>query len=289
MIKTYTQKDEQKLKQLIISTNSEIDLIEIPKNPNYVSSFLSYMEDEIVGWIVAWKSSFHPHCTYFRIVIQSENHDSFIQLLDALEDSLTEKDYPLLTGVDGGKDLSNYYQKNNFEIIRETYLPTIKLSNVELLPFKTHDIKTVREIRHNHLLVNELTRLVKNVYEETHLVNPVAEFDLETWEELIFAEDLLLDGSFIYLNDNDEVLSYSFLHKSEEENKVELGWIGSRSKSYIQSLHTLVSLQINYAKQNNYQYLEGEFDTTDPYAMEVLHKFQFPKETVWITYSKKER
>ncbi|WP_029191053.1 hypothetical protein [Ornithinibacillus scapharcae] len=102
-------------------------------------------------------------------------------------------------------------------------------------------------------------------------------------------EDLIEEGSYLYLNDNNEILAYSLLHHSEIEDRVEFGWKGSNHISNKEKINLLVELQINFAKRKGFRLLEGEFDDMDAYAMEVLNHFSFPRDTVLLTYQKAER
>lgn len=286
MIKKYTRIDEDKLKKLIFTTNADSIIINLSKGPNCISSFAAYEKEEMVGFIIAWKSSFHPFCTYFDIIFNPHYLGCIEELLAEMEQG--EIDYPLQTGVKEGTSLDLYYQENGFERIRKTYLPTINLSTLSIESINPNHVKSLDELSSDSKMVTNLVSLVKRIYEETHLVNPVAEFDLDKWKELIFAEDLILEGSYICLDKNgEEVLAYSFLHEGESDDTVELGWKGSRTKLEMENINLLVGMQIEYAKRIGYQLLEGEFDTTDPYAMKVLHTFLFPKSPVWITYQKK--
>ena len=47
-------------------------------------------------------------------------------------------------------------------------------------------------------------------------------------ERLIFADDLLPNGSYIYLDMDEEVIvAYSFLYESDRDDTLELGWCGT--------------------------------------------------------------
>ena len=149
-------------------------------------------------------------------------------------------------------------------------------------------VKPIDEIYYNNNLIKQLVSLVKQNYEETNLANPVAEFDLSKWEKLTFAEDLIESGSFVCLDQEEEnVLAYSFLHKAEQDT-VELGWCGALGEQDIGLIPILVNEQIRFSRSRGYQYLEGEFDTTSAYAMEVFNTLSLLDRPTWITYQKKE-
>ncbi|WP_026909185.1 hypothetical protein [Paucisalibacillus globulus] len=285
MIKKYTTADEDKLKKLITTLNVDSDSLYLTKSPNYICSYAAYEKEEMVALIVAWKSSFHPFCTYFKIISHPE-YTALGELIAEVEQNGMA--YPLQTGVDEGTVLDHYYLEQDFDLIRKTYLPKINLSNSPGIFSMPNNVKTIHEISSNATLVTNLVSLVKRIYEETHTVNPVAEFELEKWREMIFAEDLLAEGSYVCLDKSgEEVLAYSFLHEAETNDTVELGWVGSRTIFEMEYIISLVGLQMAYAKQKGYQFMEGEFDTTDPYAMNVLSHFTIPINSVLNTYQKK--
>ncbi|WP_042149531.1 hypothetical protein [Paucisalibacillus sp. EB02] len=289
MIKKYTIADKEKLKKLISIIDEDKDAIYIAEKANCICAFTSYHQTEMIGFLVSWKSSFHPFCTYFD-VIHHPNHTTCIgELMEKLEENLKEEDYPLQTGVHENSFLDNYYREKNFDLIRKTYLPTIHLpyQGITSREPTNFEIRTLEDILPGQM--EQLVRLVKRIYEETHLVNPVAEFELDRWKGLIFAEDLIRQGSYVLVDKKEEIISYSLLHASESNGTVEFGWKGTRDRSEIETINLLVSSQIEYGKRKGYKKLEGEFDTTDPYALEVLNHFGFPKSPVWITYQKKQR
>lgn len=288
MIKNYTKADKKEIQKLISYVDTESNAIHIAESPNCKIALVAYDKDKMIGFLVAWKSSFHPYCTYFDIVHHPNHMNCIGGLIEALEENLNEKDYPLQTGVYEHSILDNYYQDNNFEKIRKTYLPTIHLPYILNMTRETTSLqmKTLGELLPTQ--TEQLINLAKRIYEETHLVNPVADFDIDTWKQLIFAEDLIIEGSYVVVDVKKEVVAYSLLHESEHDDTVEFGWRGTRRKSDINTINLLISSQIEYVHRKGYKKLEGEFDTTDPYAMGVLDYFEFPRSPVLNTYQKKQ-
>lgn len=138
----------------------------------------------------------------------------------------------------------------------------------------------------NNSFFEKLAHLVKTNYEDTHLANPVASFPLEAWKEQILADDALLDGSFVMIDEENEIIGYSFLHTSEKDNTVELGWYGTHTTEYLSLLKLLVFKQAMYASKHGYSFIQGEFDSTSIHAMEILKSFPFNPCATWITYQK---
>ncbi|SER23810.1 hypothetical protein SAMN05216362_1642 [Piscibacillus halophilus] len=169
-------------------------------------------------------------------------------------------------------------------------MPTLSVSDVNKdIPMSTEKyiIKTLRDVSMNEEWLKKLTNLVKNNYEKTHLVNPVVGVDIKKWEKLILADDIILDGSIIYIDqDKKDVIAYSFLHQSEKSDTYELGWCGVEDNYNRELITQLTFHQICYAADHGVQYIVGEFDTTDHNAMEVLKTLPFQPSPTLITYQK---
>src|SRR5699024_2856063 len=104
---------------------------------------------------------------------------------------------------------------------------------------------------------------------------------------LILCDDLLIDGSFVYLDkDGNSIKAYSFLHKSNTKNTLELVWCGAIDMETNYLIPRLIVYQINYARNRNIQVISGVYDTTDDYAIEVLISFPFAHCSNWIKYQK---
>ena len=104
---------------------------------------------------------------------------------------------------------------------------------------------------------------------------------------MILADDVLLDGSFLIIDEEHRIMAYSFLHTSEKDNTVELGWCGTHNTENVSLLKLLIFKQAMYANTHGYSFFQGEFDSTSIYAMEILKSFPFNPCATWITYQKK--
>ena len=286
-IRNYERTDESQLLDLF---PYEKDLVYLLRSSNLTCVYVAVVRDEIVGIIIAWTNQFHPYCTYFRILIvpfcrQKNIESTLFNML--LRNKKVE--YPLQTSIfETSSNLKSFYKENGFTEIRRTHLPRLKIKELssKQFNFEVKGIQTLSEISKDRQLMEKLTILVKDVYEETHVDNPVAKLSLHDWEQLIMADDIMMDGSLIYLDANEvSILAYSFLHYAEDNETLELGWCGSVSQ-YIHLLPQLVLSQIVYANRLKFQFITGEFDTTSKYAMKVLQHIPFPTSDAWITYQK---
>lgn len=70
----------------------------------------------------------------------------------------------------------NYYEQNNFMEIRRTYMPILdvrKIISIDIVPNSNYHLQTLSNILSDNNLLEKLAYLVKEIYEQTHLANPV--------------------------------------------------------------------------------------------------------------------
>ncbi|PAV29680.1 hypothetical protein CIL05_09915 [Virgibacillus profundi] len=291
-IKEYESKDEDQVKKLIKICFEENYLLSILKSPKLIKAFSAYHKNKLIGVAFAWKSDFHPYCTYFRLLVNPFYNTKEIAGNLLLKMEQLEFDYPVQTSIwETNVGLKYFYEQNGFRTIRKTYMPKLEVSNMtDFMPeiySGSYSLKTLADIMSDHQLMEKLILLVKKVYEQTHLANPVAEMSLDSWRSLVLADDVITDGSYIYVNaDHNEIMAYSFLHESEDTETLELGWCGSVDNKRISLIPQLVMQQIAYTNNHGYKYMEGEFDTTSEYAMKVLRNIPFPPTALLITLQK---
>lgn len=285
IIHRYTESDEEQVKQLIDVCQEQAYLLRILKSKRLKFGFTARIATKVVGLVMGWKSDFHPHCTYIRILTNPFYNGWNIE--EKLFSKMGKQALPLQTSIwETANNLKQFYESNGFQEIRRTYMPILNvnevINHVEIVGDRS--IKTLNEVLLNPTLKMILVQFVRKTYEETHLDNPVVEKTVEEWEELMLA-DVLGDGSFIYLDACEQnIKAYSFLHTSDEPNTFELGWCGSVGFDF---LKCLLIKQIHYAKTSNIPFLQGEFDTTSPDAMFSLGILPFAPCPTWITYQYK--
>lgn len=291
VIEKYSRSNELQVKQLIDLYNEESYVFHLLRDNKTKCAYVAYYKKDVVGIFFTWGSNFHPYCTYFRIYTNPFYAELHIEefLLNEIP-KLENFKLPLQTSIwETSAHLKNYYEQNNFMEIRRTYMPILdlqKIVSIDIVPNSNYHGQTLSNIVSNNNLLEKLAYLVKENYEQTHLANPVASFPLQTWQEMILADDVLLDGSFLIIDEEHQIMAYSFLHTSEKDNTVELGWCGTHTIDDISLLKLLVFKQAMYASKHGYSFIQGEFDSTSIYAMEILKSFPFNPCATWITYQK---
>lgn len=289
-IKKYEGQEEEQLKQLFYICFEDETLLNIVNRSRLKFAYSAILNNKLVGIAFLWTSNFHPYCTYFRILCNP--FYSFLNIEEKLLSKVVElktENVPLQTSIwETSTNLKSLYQNNGFKEIRRTYLTNLKVSDVsKYAPYHRGEYKfiTLKEVIKNKELTGELVHLVKRIYENTHVENPVAKIEINKWWEMILADDVVSNGCYICLDrKRKNIIAYSFLHDSDEKDSLELGWCGTVAIEQKQLLSQLVLHQVKYAIKHDIQYIIGEFDTTDKYAMEVLCNFPFAPSPTWITY-----
>jgi hypothetical protein len=258
-----------------------------------ICTYEAYDNEKLVGLITAWNSEFHPYCTYFAMVTDAHmGYEIESLLVNKLLDFEKVK-FPLQTSIwESSYRLKTFYELSGFLEVRRTYSPSLRVSKVDLerlfpqLKLQDIYIKDLKSIDNQQELKLQLISLVKGNYEKTHIANLVADQSIEKWEELIFNEDTIEDGSYIVLKDN-EIYAYSLLHYSDSPNKFEFGWRGTRHNADIELMLMLTAHQVNFAEKNGINSIEAEVDSTDNFSIEMLKFFPFSPSPSLLTFQKR--
>lgn len=246
--------------------------------------------DRLTGAVYAWKNKFHSQCTYFRLLLSPGQEG--LQTAGLLYSRMKErtKGCLLQTSVWETSGPQNAFLKNSgFKEVRRTYMPVLALQKVELsrsLSRQGLHAVSLREYPSSLHEKQQLQRLVKQNYIDTHQANPPGDVSEEVWEQLIFAEDLIADCSFVALDQLKGIRAYSFLHETHIPGRAELGWCGTSPDEKEATLRSLVRLQANAAASAGFTELSGEFDTTSRDALVSLASLPFPQVPAWLTYQK---
>ncbi len=287
-IRNYEKKDKGQIKKLM-TICSEEHLLNIVDSSNLKLAVTVFVENLLVGCMIVWTNKFHPHCNYFKILIHPQYFETEIaeKLLSKL-DELEGMKLPLQTSIwESAINLKILYEKKGFKEIRRTFLTKLLTTDFKVQPLINENlrIKSLQEIVTNELLFENLFGLVKRNYQQTHIVNPVADKELSVWKRLILSEDIDLNGSYVLLNNEEsDILAYSFFHIHEELDTMEFGWCGADEYQNVELIQQLIRKQLQYAVQHNIKSIVGEFDTTDFYAIEIFRYLQMSSSRTLITY-----
>ena len=229
------------------------------------------------------KTTWHPHCVYVRLAYDFNrvNNAALQLMIDKLKKHF---DKPLFLLIDDRfEKLSEVLLNKGLRFIRKTEVIMIKPQEREV---QTNDRKVtaISEITDDPLLMSSLFELGKRIYTETHLDNPVGDFSLASWEDIIM-EDLNSENSYVVINDN-KVIAFSFMYPVDETNW-ELGWIGAQDCSEMNLLDLLITKQLKDAVMLGIETIEKEVDSTCPYTLHIVESLSYDiSETFYAFISK---
>ncbi|OXL81737.1 hypothetical protein BCV73_00615 [Paenibacillus sp. SSG-1] len=282
-ISSFLGEDQYSVQYFMRGLNSQFNLF----------TYEAIVDGSIVGLVTAWHNKFHPYCTYLSTVVNPLHQQQVETILLQHVESFEGIKFPLQTSIwETSLRLKDFYENKGFVEIRRTYTPKLKTSSIPIHDlnnfFISKDSPTVisiKEILHDEKFKERLIILIRDNYQKTHKVNPLGIHDVDYWRNMVFAEDLILDASYVVLKRN-EVQAFALLHYSDAPNEVEFGWRGTTEDSDIHLILWLTAYQIDFARDHGYEYIAGEIDTTDPYSLEILKAFPFSPSPALITYQK---
>src|SRR5690625_4724619 len=147
-IKKYENQETEQVRELINLNFEDEYLLDILTSSALNFAYSAIAENKLVGIAVTWTSSFHPHCTYFRILSNPFYHVYNIDeklLSKVLE--LKTVELPLQTSFwESSYNMQKLYKDNGFSEIRRTYMPTLKVSSFSNdIPHgkKMHNVKNL--------------------------------------------------------------------------------------------------------------------------------------------------
>lgn len=290
-IKKFQAEDKDALQGLMCLVYREDEFISILEDTGLQCAYTAFWEDRLVGSIIAWTRSIHSNGIYFHLVVNPLYQNLPVQ--EKLFDKLVELEthFPLQTSLwETTIGTTEFLESKGFQVLRKTYMPQLTVRDCTGLTapaIKHGKLNTLREITSDDNLLNKLIQLAKSNYEQTHLGNPIRELSFSKWKQLILADDCDLEGSYVLVDPiRTDILAYSFIHVSDDKETLELGWCGSSEGGNISLIPQLILHQIQYASEHGYDFLEGEFDTTSKYAMQVLRTIPFAPCPAWVTYRK---
>ncbi len=252
----------------------------------------TYSEHQINGLLISWHNSFHPYADYITLILDPEDrNDQAAGLL--LDEAIkrSAKSYLQVSIQQDGDPEPEFYKSRQFMEVRRTYTSTLDIQEaIQAIPpteytehYKALSILNLRDWQQHDPDYSRLAQRVYDDYRRVHTINPPAPLDIRKWTELLQADDIIQEGSYIaYSPHRDEIRGYALMHESEAENCVELGWSDQGDTNGLR--FSLVQQQLHHAWQQGYVCAEMEIDNTDPERMELLTLLPFHSSPALITY-----
>jgi GNAT superfamily N-acetyltransferase len=256
---------------------------------------------QIVGVASAWKNSFHPNAYYFGIHVHPmyQRHGIGRALFREIE-ALNVHRLPMQTSLwEQSFRGIHLLRQEGFEEVRRTWMPTLSVDSIDwneyrqlegLLEKEGYRIIPLSEAVAKNCGPREVANLCADIYQATHAINPPAELSAEEWERIVFT-DLLAEGSVVAIQ-GDKLVAVALLHRHNERSGLVFGWRGvatDHEPNHRKLVLAMTLRQLEYAKQQGYEKIRAEIDSTDPWSMEMMGGFPFSAAPTWVTYSRGTR
>ena len=248
---------------------------------HYRELFIEENEQLVTGVGVSWSNLMHPTAKYIDV--------SSIDEGDLLLQSLLKEVKPF------NKVVSSCYESNigsiqllekyGFRLFRKTYEVSYSIADiVNILSNLDGEIDTTPlvEIQKDKLLTEQLFRLLKKSYEETHLHNEASDFSWQEWRDMLYDDNPHLHFSKVVVQKG-QVGGYIFIHPILE-TECEIGWVG---KSIEFPLVYVLKQQLLELQAAGYTMVGFEIDTTDHFAFEFAEFLQLEQQKSWNSYRRK--
>ena len=128
-------------------------------------------------------------------------------------------------------------------------------------------------------LEEQLFKLLKYCYEQTHLHNPAQAEDWLAWKGKLLEDNPDLELSYIAI-ENNRVTAYIFIHPVDEEH-YEIGWVGREGNV---NLLPILKKQLIGLQNKGITSIEFEVDTTDYNAWQFADLLDLKSKIGWYSY-----
>lgn len=240
--------------------------------------FAQISEDTIKGIGISWTSPFHPYAKYIDVIA----NDSSYELMNHLLAATATYDKIILSCWDHELEKIQLLKQFQFKLFRKTYIETYEicplLKQLEQEQ-STQTLIPLLEILKEPTLEQNLFKLLKYNYEQTHLDNPAKDVPWQTWKEILLDDTPDFNLSFVAVEEN-KVLAYIFLHPVSQDH-YEIGWVGENNPTNL--LHILKQQLIQLQRQS-VKTVEFEIDTTNHMAWQFAALLQLEKKKSWNSY-----
>jgi hypothetical protein len=217
----------------------------------------------------ASQSIWHPTCIYIQVAYDFTRSNK-LELHEMLTYLQTRFEHPLMFKIDDRfEQLRSILTESNYHRIRQTNICSIDVRTIHMKEMSLpNNILTLHEVRTLPFLYYQFILLCKDVYTNTHLDNPVADFPLTVWTNMIMT-GVLEEISSVLVVDG-EVRAFSLMYEGDTQESWELGWNGVLSEEALSILKNMLDYQIQIGQRHGIHTIEKENDSTDPFSQYVI-------------------
>lgn len=227
--------------------------------------------EQIIGVLVGWTNTFHPYANYISLHIHPKYR------LEAVEDKLIKalqqvpSTYPFqISSWANQYPASALYTRNHFKKIRCTYTARLDLKKVinepltlnqAILSSENYIMYDLEQWENIDTHLYDLAIHIRDDYAQKHVLNPLGVYEIEKWQELLYVEDMIKQGSYIvYDSSTKRIIAYGLMHSVSSE-VVELGWSNGKLNA-LKEWESILWKQFYFARNQGYHFIEMEIDNT---------------------------
>gem|GEM_PF-2363333 len=230
---------------------------------------------DIVGIIGWWQNDFHPEALYFAVALYPLPPKRIYPDIVAIMNQIARqynKSRIILREPLPKSNFTQYLEANGFRAFRQTVRPLLTLNSLSNAPIAALSFNQLTDQQKANLL-----HLSYEQYRDVHKDNPVRAFNRKSWHHAAFA-DLIPDAPIVTI-ENNQITAYCLVY-ADTADTVEWGWLYGRE---LNQLLRLQQEQISWLTPH-YQYVRGEFDSTDKLADHSRLYWPFAPAAVEQTY-----
>lgn len=226
---------------------------------------------------LSWGNPNHPFAKYIHVSSKATR-----EMLKELLFLQASQDRVVFSCWENESEKIKLLQQFPFQIFRKTYMEKYeintlleKLNNITL----PQTLQSLKQVLTQPSLEEELFKLLKYSYEQTHLHNPAQIEDWRIWKKKLLEDNPDLELSYIAI-ENNHVTAYIFVHPVDEEH-YEIGWTGQQGN---EDLFPILKKQLIGLKVKGIKYVEFEVDTTDYSAWQFAELLDLNSKISWHSY-----
>ncbi|BAK16849.1 ATPase with chaperone activity, ATP-binding subunit [Solibacillus silvestris StLB046] len=253
------------------------------QSKNYTELMAVMINGTIKGIGMSWNNSNHPHAKYIHVAGTGKN-----ELIKELLIHTSPYDWIIFSCWENELDKIQQVQQFQFQLFRKTYMEKYVINDLLQKLVEVGETPSLLmplvQILGDPVLEEDLFRLLKHSYEQTHLHNPAKEMDWQKWKDELLNDLPDLHLSYIAI-ENNRVTSYIFVHPVDDKH-YEIGWVGQRGTL---NLLPFLRQQLILLKEKGISSVEFEVDTTDYNAWQFSEVLDLNAKLCWHSYILKSR
>ena len=245
---------------------------------NHYLDLIAEIEGQTIKSIgLSWGNPNHPFAKYIHV-----SSNATKEMLKKMLVLQAPHDRIVFSCWENEEEKIKLLQQFQFQLFRKTYMEKYEISTLleKLIEITLPQVLLpLKQVLTQPSLEEELFKLLKHSYEQTHLHNPAQIEDWLIWKEKLLNDNPDLELSYIAI-ENNRVTAYIFVHPVDEE-QYEIGWVGQQGNT---NLLPILKKQLIGLKDKGIKNVEFEVDTTDYNAWQFASLLDLKSKIGWYSY-----